>query len=140
MSLEVLNKVVLVRKKLINPIYQEGEISGYLELDSSILLLLNDLVSENIIDSTVIVENKSTTINKIILSKNITRIQVVLYINNIKNAHYYENISNLISTNYNRLPESPFYIYQEDYFSIDSIEPINIQNFKNILTLIEILS
>ena len=83
MSLEVLNKVVLVRKKLINPIYQEGEISGYLELDSSILLLLNDLVSENIIDSTVIVENKSTTINKIILSKNITRIQVVLYINNI---------------------------------------------------------
>jgi len=75
---------------LIDPIYQAGEISGYLDLDASILLLLNDLVSENIIDSTVTVENKSTTINKIILSNNHTRIQVVLFTNNIKNAHYYE--------------------------------------------------
>ena len=140
MSQDLLNKVIVIRKKLQNVSFQAGEVTGNLILNKECIELLKDLAVDSIVEDTITIDAKTILLEKVSLEAIPISVIITIYTFNLKGARYYESLNQFIASNYKGLPAVPFYIQDENYFSSDQELSLNLKFYLQVIELIELLS
>ncbi len=137
----VLDTVINIRQQLLQPRYDKGELNGYIVLSPVLITQLKTLAAAGITENVIAVNKESVAIEKI--SPGVageTKVPVTLYTRNISPAGYYETVQELIEDNPYSYPAGIFYVQEIRFISTGPNVPPVIDNYKDVLRFIEVLS
>ena len=140
MNKPLLGIIANFRKRLSNPKFDKGELSGTLEIDEAILKDLNTLSESGVIEDVIIKDGSSMMISKVHLSPDENfKASIVIYTGRIGGETYYESSKDFVLKNQKTYPTSKFYIFNLDYFSENTDLPKLLSDHKDIISLITLL-
>lgn len=140
-----LDLLIHIRQQLIQPRYDEGELSGYLVPAPAVVEQLKTLAASGLTESVVLVEGEYILLDKledIDRSQPVyttTKIPVVLYTKNLQQCRYYETVNEFLEDNPYHYPAFLFYIHELHFLSSQSTAPATIEQYREVLQFMELL-
>lgn len=146
-----LELLIHIRQQLIQPRYDQGELSGYLIPALAIIEQLKTLAAAGLTENVVSINGESVTLDKLgdadgrdssqpVPTAIETTIPVTLYTKNLRNCQYYETLNEFLESNPYQYPAFLFYIQELHYLSSSEDIPAAIAQYKDVLQLIELLT
>jgi len=147
-----LELLIHIRQQLMQPRYDKGELSGYLVPAPAAIEQLKTLAAAELTDDFVLLNGEYIPLDKFgdgggrdalqlipAMAATETKIPVVLYTKNLQQCRYYETVNEFLADNLYQYPTFLFYIHELHFLSADTAAPATIEQYKDVLELVELL-
>ena len=141
MKHETLKALAAVRAKVTGITYDNGDLSGKLNIDTALNAELSVLVAEGLMDNTIKVDGASVQVDKISLNEGgSVQADILLHTKKLRGAAYYESGKEFIQDNQLEVPSVPFLIHEWNYCSEDITSNTNMLRHQSIIDFVSMLS
>jgi hypothetical protein len=133
--------LVAIRKQLITPKYEKGELSGSLLVTAQTLSQLQALAGAGVVEDIIVVNGSSVSLQKVMVEQGQEQtVPVTLYTKNVPGSAYYEDLAGFVQAHQTGLPKGDYYIHELAYFSSSQQPlPTALAQFQEVSELVTLL-